>query len=85
MDTAGRRGGSGETVEQAIAREVLEETNMRVLKQKVLGYLEIFESEKIVTQVRSVCIVEPVRPFLADTDLEGDVTEIKLIDPKDVK
>ncbi|MHB8710098.1 MAG: NUDIX hydrolase [Minisyncoccota bacterium] len=73
----------GETVEKAIAREVLEETNMRVLKQKVLGYLEIFEPERIVTQVRSVCIVEPVGEFVSDPD--GDVTEIKLIDPEDIK
>lgn len=75
----------GETVEEAIAREVLEETNMRVLKQKVIGSLEIFEPEKTVLQVRSVCIVESVGPFVADADPEGDVTEIKLIDPKDVK
>ncbi len=73
----------GETVEEAIIREVLEETNMRVLKQKVLGYLEIFEPERIVTQIRSVCIVEPVGEFISDPD--GDVTEIKLIDPKDIK
>lgn len=75
----------GETVEGAIVREVLEETNMRVLKQRVIGYQEVFEPHRVTTQVRLVCIVEPVGPFTADADPEGDVTEIKLINPKDIK
>lgn len=75
----------GETVEEAVVREVLEETNMRMLKQKIIGYIEIYEPEGVVTQTRSVCIVEPIGPFTADADPEGDVTEIKLIDPKDIK
>ncbi|PIP55679.1 MAG: hypothetical protein COX06_01985 [Candidatus Zambryskibacteria bacterium CG22_combo_CG10-13_8_21_14_all_42_17] len=36
-------------------------------------------------QTRSFCIVEPYGDFVADADAEGDVTEIKLIDPKDYK
>ena len=75
----------GETVEEAVVREVLEETNMRVLSQKVIGYLEVSEPVGVTTQVRAMCIVEPVGPFVADADPEGDVTEIKLIDPKDIK
>lgn len=75
----------GETVEEAIVREVLEETNMRVLKQRVIGYQEVSEPHRLTIQVRSVCIVEPIGPFVADADPEGDVTEIKLIDPKDIK
>ena len=71
----------GETVEEAVIREVFEETNMRVLKQKVFGYLEAFEPERTL-QTRSVCIVEPIGEFISDPD--GDVTEIKLIDPKDI-
>jgi ADP-ribose pyrophosphatase YjhB (NUDIX family) len=79
---------SGETVEEAIAREVLEETNMRVLKQRVIGYQEVSEPHRLTIQVRSVCIVEPIGPFVADTATDDDgegVTEIKLIDPKDIK
>ena len=76
---------SGETVEEAIIREVLEETNMRVIEQKWIGTLEVSEPEQTKLQVRLVCIVEPVGPFIADTDPEGDITEIKLIDPKDIK
>lgn len=75
----------GETIEQAIVREVLEETNMQVLKQRIIGYQDISEPHRVTTQVRSVCIVEPVGPFTADADPDGDVTEIKLIDPKDIK
>ena len=69
-----------ETIEEAVVREVLEETNMRVLKQKIFGYLEAFEPERTI-QTRSVCIVEPIEEFVSDPD--GDVTEVKLIDPKD--
>lgn len=78
---------SGETVEEAIVREVLEETNMRVLKQRVIGYQEVSESQRLTTQVRAVCIVEPIGPFVADADSDDGegVTEIKLIDPKDIK
>lgn len=75
----------GETIEAAVVREVLEEANMRVLKQEVIGYIEASESEGVTTQVRVVCIVEPVGPFTADADPEGDVTAIKLINPKDIK
>ena len=77
----------GEMVKEAIVREVLEETNMRVLKQRVIGYQEISEPHRLTVQVRAVCIVEPIGPFVADADSSDDegVTEIKLIDPKDIK
>ena len=75
----------GETIEEAIVREVREETNMRVLKQRVFGYQDVSEPHRLTTQIRAVCIVEPIGPFVADADPEGDVTEIKLIDPKDTK
>ncbi len=48
----------GETVEEAIVREVFEETNMRVLKQRVIGYQEVSEPHRLTVQVRAVCIVE---------------------------
>jgi ADP-ribose pyrophosphatase YjhB (NUDIX family) len=75
----------GETVDEAVVREVLEETNMRVLSQRIIGYQDISDPHRITTQTRSVCIVEPVGPFIADADPEGDVTEIKLIDPNNIK
>ena len=73
----------GETFEEAVIREVKEETNMRVLKQKLIGYQDVFEPNRIVRQTRSVCIVEPIGEFVSDPD--EDITEIKLIDPKDYK
>jgi ADP-ribose pyrophosphatase YjhB (NUDIX family) len=73
----------GESITEAVAREVLEETNMRVIKQELLGYQDIFEPNEINTQTRHVCLVEPVGEF--DSDPDGDITEIKLIDPKDLK
>ncbi|MEN9614449.1 MAG: hypothetical protein RLZZ347_756 [Candidatus Parcubacteria bacterium] len=68
----------GETYEQAIVREVAEETNMRVLHQELIGYQDVYEPGRIVRQVRSFCIVEPIGDFVADPD--GDITEIKLVD-----
>jgi len=73
----------GETFEEAVVREVKEETNMKVLSQRFIGYQDIFAPDRIVRQTRSVCIVEPYGPFVSDPD--GDVTEIKLIDPIDYK
>src|SRR3990167_7338674 len=46
-------------------------------------FQDIYEPDRIIRQVRSFCIVEPIGNFAADPD--GDVTEIKLIDPKDYK
>jgi len=76
----------GESVEESTIREILEETNMRVLKYQLLGFQDIYEPGGVKTQTRAVCIVEPVGPFVADGDTEGgDVTEIKSIDPADIK
>lgn len=73
----------GETYEQAVVREVKEETNMKVLSQKIIGYQDIYEPTRIVRQTRSVCIVECCGEFACDP--AGDISEIKLIDPKDHK
>ena len=74
---------NGESIEEAVVREVKEETNMKVLKQKIIGYQEVFEPDRIHVQTRSICLVEPYGPFVSDPD--GDITEIKLIDPADYK
>lgn len=73
----------GESVEEAVAREVLEESNMRVIWQKLIGFQEIEEPTRTITQTRSVCIVECLGAFIADP--AGDVSEIKLIDPSEYK
>lgn len=72
-----------ESIEEAVIREVLEESNMKVLKQTLLGVQDIFEGDDVVSQTRSVCLVEPFGPFVSDPD--GDITQIKLIDPSELK
>lgn len=73
----------GETYEEAIIREIQEESNMKVLHQELIGYQDIYEPDRIIRQTRSFCIVEPYGDFVSDPD--GDITKIKLIDPKDFK
>lgn len=73
----------GETWEDATIREIREESNMKVLHQELIGFQDIYEPERTVRQTRSFCIVEPYGDFISDPD--GDITEIKLIDPKDFK
>ncbi len=74
---------SGETYEEAVIREVKEETNMKVITQKLIGFQDVYEPDRIVRQTRSFCIVEKYGEFVSDPD--GEIMEIKLIDPKDYK
>jgi 8-oxo-dGTP diphosphatase len=74
---------AGETYEQAVVREVKEETNMKVLKQAVIGFQDIYEPERTIRQIRSVCLVEPYGEFVKDPD--NEIEEIKLIDPAEYK
>lgn len=73
----------GETYEEAVMREVAEETNMKVTHQQLIGYQDIYEPDRTIRQTRSFCIVEPIGNF--ETDPDGEITEIKLIDPSDYK
>ena len=73
----------GESVEEAVIREVKEETNMKVLYQEIIGYQDVHEPNNTIRQTRSFCIVEPYGDFVADPD--GDITKVELIDPMDYK
>jgi ADP-ribose pyrophosphatase YjhB (NUDIX family) len=73
----------GESIEEAVIREVQEETNMKVLKQVPIGFVQINEPQGLITQARSFCLVEPYGDFVSDPD--GDIDKIELIDPKDYK
>jgi ADP-ribose pyrophosphatase YjhB (NUDIX family) len=75
----------GETYQEATIREIKEESNMRVLHQELIGYQDVFEPTRTVRQTSSFCIVEPYGDFVADQDTEGDIAEMKLINPKDLK
>jgi len=74
---------AGESFEDAVIREVKEETNMKVTYQKLIGFQDITEPDRIVRQTRSFCVVEPYGNFVSDPD--NEITEIQLIDPKDYK
>ncbi len=73
-----------ETAEEAVIREVKEESNMKVIKHRFIGYQDVHDPERFSTQTRSVCIVEPYGDFISDPD-DGEITEVKLIDPMDYK
>ena len=75
----------GETYEEASIREIKEESNMKVLHQECIGYQDIETpgQDRIQRQFRMFAIVEPYGDFESDPD--GDISEIKLIDPKDYR
>lgn len=87
-DKWGLIGGSvekGETFTEALAREVKEESNMRVLKAVPIGYQKVTppDSEPFY-QLRFCVLVEPLGEFVKDTDGNPDsgIAEIKLIEPE---
>ena len=73
----------GETIAEATEREVKEESNMKVLQQIPLGYQTVHEPHRTIHQSRTLCIVEPYGPFIADPD--NDISEIKLVELADYK
>jgi hypothetical protein len=73
----------GESFEETLKREIIEESNMEVLKFHPIGYQEVFHGDSYKIQLRYVCKVSPIGPFIKDP--AGSVTEIKLIDPTDYK
>ncbi len=88
-DTWGLVGGSvekGETLEQTLRREIQEESNMKVLSYKPLGYQKVIDPsgvQKTIYQLRYFAIVEPFGPFVSDPT--GSVNKIAEIDPADYK
>jgi len=51
---------AGETIEQALAREIMEEAGLRLISYKPLGVQEVFGDGKIRKQLRAVCVCEKV-------------------------
>ncbi len=75
-----------ETYEQALVREIKEESNMEVLSFLPIGYQKLtnVENGKIIYQLRFVCKVRPYGEFSIDGGdgvTEKAITEIKLINP----
>ncbi len=69
----------GETYEECLKREIEEESNMKVVSFAPIGYQEVQLADNMIYQLRYACLIEPYGEFISDPD--GDVTEIKLIDP----
>jgi 8-oxo-dGTP pyrophosphatase MutT (NUDIX family) len=75
----------GETFEQTLRREIQEESNMKVLSFKPIGYQKVInlKDQSFIYQLRYTCIVEPFGPFVSDP--AGSITEIKLVSPNEYK
>lgn len=71
-----------ETWEDATTREIKEEANMKVLHLELIGYQDVDQISEVVRQTRVYCEVEPYGDFVSDPD--GDISEIRLIDPSDI-
>lgn len=79
----------GETPEECLKRELKEESNMRPVEFKLIGYQKcknLSNPEKSDEyQLRYFAKCEPIGPFTPDCDPDGDVTELLEIDPSDYK
>ena len=76
---------AGETFEEALKREIQEESNMELVAWKPIGYQKIVyeDNGETLFQLRAVCKVRPFGEFVSDPD--GDVDMIKLINPDDYR
>ncbi len=77
----------GESFEECITREIKEESNMKVLELLPLG-CETYSNRETKEDwriLRYAARVEPYGDFTSDGAEDGEITEIKLIDPADYK
>lgn len=72
-----------ETVEEAVTREVKEESNMKVLKKFFSGFKTFLRGKMLFLRQGLSVLYEPYGPFISDPD--ADITGIKLIDPLELK
>lgn len=76
----------GETFEQTLRREIIEESNMEIFSFLPIGYQKVTveSSGKFFFQLRYACIVRPLGEFKIDGGdgmSEKGITAIKQIDP----
>jgi NADH pyrophosphatase NudC (nudix superfamily) len=71
----------GEKYEETLAREIQEESNMKVIDCWSIGSQYLVNEDTY--QIRYACQVEPLGKFISDP--AGGIKEIKLIDPADYK
>lgn len=82
----GGRPEEGETPEETLIREIKEESNMKVISCKPVGYQRVTNTENTQDpyyQLRYLAIVEPYGSFVSDPDLSID--RIQEINPNDYK
>ena len=76
----------GETFDDTFRREIKEESNMKVLSWKPIGYQRVIDTRDnsvICYQLRVVAKVSPYGEFVKDPALS--ITKIAIIDPKNYK
>ena len=74
----------GESIEEALIREILEESNCRVVDMNVLGYKKIIAPDgSFHYRAQYICAVEPVGEF--EFDVAGNINKIIWINPCDYK
>lgn len=73
----------GEAFDDCITREILEESNMKVIKLVPIGYdtFSYDNGEENQYVLRYAALVEPIGEFSGDGAEDGEITEVKLIDP----
>ncbi len=75
----------GESFEETLHREIKEESNMKVLDWKPVGFQKVIDTRdnSIFYQLRVAATVIPYGGFIEDP--AGSITEIAIIDPADYK
>lgn len=75
----------GETFEEALKREIQEESNMEMLSCLPVGYQKVIDTRdnSYIYQLRYVAIAKPYGPFVSDP--AASITEIKIIAADDYK
>ena len=83
----GLRGGTvepGETLEETLRRELIEEANLDIIFHQPLGVQKVISPDSSFDfQLRSVCIVEPRGKFISDPD--GSIKKIAFVNPEKYK
>lgn len=74
----------GESIEQTLIREILEETNCEVLNYSPIGYQKIITPENSIHyRAQYICNVKPIGEF--KFDVGGNIDKIKWINPQEFK
>lgn len=70
----------GETLMETLHREIIEESNHKVVDCHPIGYQRITTHSESYYQVRYACLVEKLGEFVQDGDGKGSIVEVKAYD-----